>query len=79
MIFFEDLSAEFRVNNVDSSLNDLFKNASQKRDVVDDENVEFDFTAGLLHSDRLKQFGMKKYCRKEDTSELVSTVVSRGH
>ena len=41
-------------------MKDLFKNASQKRNVFYDENAEFDFTAGSLHPERLKEFGMKK-------------------
>ena len=58
--FFGDLSSERQVNNVDSPLKDLFKNASQKRNVLYDLNAEFDFTAGSLHPERLKEFGMKK-------------------
>ena len=38
----------------------MFKNASQKRNVFYDPNAEFDFTAGSLHPERLKEFGMKK-------------------
>ena len=55
--FFGDLCGEFRVSNVDSPLKDLFKSASQKRNVLYDENAEFDFTAGSLHSERLRNLG----------------------
>ena len=58
--FFGDLCGELQANNVDSPLKDLFKNASQKRNVLYDENAEFDFTAGFLRPERLKEFGMKK-------------------
>ena len=58
--FLGDLSNEFKVNNVDSPLKDLFKNASQERNVLFDLNASFDFTAGTLHPERLKEFGMKK-------------------
>ena len=39
--FFGDLYAEFKVNNVVSPLKDLFKNASQKCNVLYDLNAEF--------------------------------------
>ena len=58
--FLGDLCGEFQVNNVDSPLKDVLKNASQKHNVLYDENAEFDFTAGFLHPERLKEFGMKK-------------------
>ena len=58
--FFGDLCGEFQVNNVDSPLKDVLKNTSQKHNVLYDENAEFDFTAGFLHPERLKEFGMKK-------------------
>ena len=57
--FFADLSSEFKVN-VDSPLKDLFKNASQKRNVLYDLNAQFDFTAGSLYPERLKEFGINK-------------------
>ena len=38
--FLADLSREFKVNNVDSPLKDLFKNASQKRNVLYDVNAD---------------------------------------
>ena len=59
--FLADLSREFKVNNVDSPLKDLFKNASQKRNVLYDINAEFDFTAGSLHPERLKDYGINEY------------------
>ena len=59
--FLADLSREFEVNNVVSPLKDLFKNASQKRNVLYDVNAEFDFTAGSLHPERLKEYGMNEY------------------
>ena len=58
--FFGDLYAEFKVNNVVSPLKDLFKNASQKRNVLYDLNAEFEFTAGSLRPEHLKEFGIKK-------------------
>ena len=67
--FFGDLSGELQVNNVNSPLKNLFKNASQKRNVFYDENTEFDFTAGFLRPERLRrlrsdilnpQFGSQK-------------------
>ena len=36
-------------------------NASQKRNVLYDVNAEFDFTAGSLHPERLKEYGMNEY------------------
>ena len=57
--FFGDLYAEFKVNNVVSPLKDLFKNASQKRNVMYDLNAELEFTAGSLRPERLKEFGIK--------------------
>ena len=42
-------------------MKDLFKNASQKRNVLCDVSAEFDFTAGYLHPERLKEYGMNKY------------------
>ena len=59
--FLADLSREFKVNNVVSPLKDLFKNAFQKRDVLYDVNAEFDFTAGSLRPERLKEYGMNEY------------------
>ena len=59
--FLADLSKEFEVNNVVSPLKDLFKNASQKRDILYDVNAKFDFTAGSLHPERLKEYGMNEY------------------
>ena len=59
--FLADLSSEFKINNVDSPLKDLFKNASQKRNVLYDVNAEFDFTAGSLNPERLKEYGMNEY------------------
>ena len=59
--FLADLSREFKVNNVDSPLKDLFKNASQKRNVLYDVSADFDFTAGSLHPERLKEYGMNEY------------------
>ena len=59
--FLADLSREFEVNNVDLPLKDLFKNASQKRNVLHDTNAEFDFTADSLHPERLKEYEMNEY------------------
>ena len=58
--FFGDLCGELQVNNIDSPLKNLFKNASQKRNVFYDENTEFDLTAGFLRPEHFKKFGMKK-------------------
>ena len=41
-------------------MKNLFKNASQKRNVLYDLNAEFEFTAGSLRPERLKEFGIKK-------------------
>ena len=59
--FLADLSREFKGNNVDSPLKDFFKNAPQKRNVLYDSNAAFDFTAGSLHPERLKKYGMNEY------------------
>ena len=42
-------------------MQDLLKNASQKHNVLYDVSAEFDFTAGSLHPEHSKEFGMKKY------------------
>ena len=59
--FLADLSKEFKVNNVDSPLKDLFKNASQKRNVLYDVSAKFDFTVGSFHPECLKEYGMNEY------------------
>ena len=59
--FLADLSSEFKLHNVNSPLKDLFKNASQKRNVLYDVNAEFDFTAGSLHLEHLKEYVMNEY------------------
>ena len=58
--FLADLFREFKVN-VNLPLKDLFKNASQKCNVLYDVNAEFDFTAGSLHPERLKEYGTNEY------------------
>ena len=58
--FMEDLSHELQFADSDQSLLDLFGSASQKNDVIYQENCQFDFTAGHLIPERLKEFGMKK-------------------
>ena len=58
--FMEDLSHELQFADSDQSLLDLFGSASQKNDVIYQENCQFDFTAGHLIAERLKEFGMKK-------------------
>ena len=57
--FLEELSHEFKFSDSDQALLDLFGSASQKNDVVYQENCQFDFTAGHLFPERLKEFGMK--------------------
>ena len=59
--FLAELYKEFKVNNVDSPLKDLFKNASQKRNILYDVSAEFDFTVGPLRPERLKEYGMNEY------------------
>ena len=58
--FMEDLSHELQFADSDQSLLDLFGSASQKNDVIYQENCQFDFTAGHLIPERLKEFDMKK-------------------
>ena len=57
--FLEDLSHELNFSDSDQALLDLFGSASQKNDVVYQENCQFDFTAGHLFPERLQEFGMK--------------------
>ena len=57
--FLEDLGNELHLNDSDQSLLDLFASASQKNDVIYDENCLFDFTAGHILPERLEEFGMK--------------------
>ena len=56
----EDLSHELQFADSDQSLLDLFGSASQKNDVIYQENCQFDLTAGHLIPEHLKEFGMKK-------------------
>ena len=58
--FLGDLSHELQFADSDQSLLDLFGSASQKNDVIYQENCQFDFTAGHLIPERLKEFRMKK-------------------
>ena len=57
--FLEDLCHELEFSDSDQPLLDLFGSASQKNDVVYQENCQFDFTAGHLFPERLQEFGMK--------------------
>ena len=57
--FFEDLGNKLHLNDSDQSLLDLFASASQKNDVIYDENCLFGFTAGYILPERLEKFGMK--------------------
>ena len=57
--FLEELSHELKFSDSDQALLDLFGSASQKNDVVYQENCQFDFTAGHLFPERLQEFGMK--------------------
>ena len=57
--FLEDLCHELEFSDSDQALLDLFGSASQKNDVVYQENCQFDFTAGHLFPERLQEFGMK--------------------
>ena len=57
--FLEDLCHELKFSDSDQPLLDLFGSASQKNDVVYQENSQFDFTAGHLFPERLQEFGMK--------------------
>ena len=57
--FPEDLSHELKFSDSDQALLDLFDSASQKNDVIYQEDCQFDFTAGHLFSERLQEFGMK--------------------
>ena len=55
----EELSHELQFSDSDQALPDLFGSASQKNDVIYQENWQFDFTAGGLIPERLQEFGMK--------------------
>ena len=55
----EDLGQELHLNDSDQSLLDLFASASQKNDVIYDENCLFYFTAGHILPERLEEFGME--------------------
>ena len=57
--FLEDLCHELKFSDSDQAFLDLFGSASQKNDVVYQENCQFDFTAGHLFPERLQEFGMK--------------------
>ena len=57
--FLEDLSHELKFSDSDQALLDLFGSASQKNDVVYQEDCQFDFTAGHLFPEHLQEFGMK--------------------
>ena len=57
--FLEELSHELKFGDSHQALLDLFGSASQKNDVVYQENCQFDFTAGHLFPERLQEFGMK--------------------
>ena len=57
--FLEELSHELKFSDSDQALLDLFGSASQKNDVVYQENCQFDFTAGHLFPECLQEFGMK--------------------
>ena len=60
--FLEDLSHELQFADSDQSLLDLVGSASQKNDLIYQENCQFDFTAGHLIPEYLKEFSMKKGC-----------------
>ena len=57
--FLEELSDELQFSDSHQALLDLFGSASQKNDVVYQENCQFDFTAGHLILERLQEFVMK--------------------
>ena len=61
--FLEDLGQELHLNDSDQSLLDLFASASQKNDVIYDENCLFYFTAGHILLERLEEFGMENNSR----------------
>ena len=58
--FLEDLGHELHLNGTDQSLLDLLASASQKNDVIYDENCLFDFTAGHILPECLEEFGMER-------------------
>ena len=57
--FLEELSHELQFSDSDQALLDLFGSASQKNDVIYQENCQFDFTLGHLIPECLQEFGMK--------------------
>ena len=58
--FLEDLSHGLQFAGSDPSLLDLFGSASQKNDLIYQEDCQFDFTAGHLIPEHLKELGMNK-------------------
>ena len=57
--FLDDLSQELKYSDSDQDLLDLFGSASQKNDIIYQENCQSDFTAGHLIPERLLEYGMK--------------------
>ena len=57
--FVDELSQELKNSDSDQDLLDLFGSASQKNDIVYQENCQFDFTAGHLIPECLQEYGMK--------------------
>ena len=57
--FLADLSHQLQFSDSDQSLLDLFGSASQKNDVIYQENCQFDFTACHPIPERLQEFGMR--------------------
>ena len=57
--FLDDLSQELKYSDSDQDLLDLFGSASQKNDIIYQENCQSHFTAGHLIPERLREYGMK--------------------